>query len=353
MWRPVAPRARDGDPQDTTQHLTRPVASARLVPQETVGSRPLQVRVARSAWWLVALFVGLLVASSSGGSAAPAGQEGPRRLLRLQRGGVEGSEVRRLLGQEERRDRPRRAPREGQVRQGALLQRQELLADGARPRLAGPDRADDPRGLGQAAGRKRQAHDPRQAGPRLHRLRPERGDPRRRGRRRRRHRRSQVGDRPPTTCPLGKWTHIALTYDGASLRLFFNGAQIGTTTACTGKIAHGRRSAAHRRQLHRRRLVQGRHRRGADLQPHPRRHRDPEGHAPLGRARRTPRRLRPRPRRPARPALRFGIVSTRGVEHIDDVRKLGARITRIEFQIGADTGSMEEFVGRAARRGSR
>ena len=47
----------------------------------------------------------------------------------------------------------------------------------------------------------------------------------------------------------------------------------------------------------------------------------------------------------------FGIVSTRGVEHIDDVRKLGARLTRIEFQIGADTGSMEEFVGRAASQG--
>ena len=33
----------------------------------------------------------------------------------------------------------------------------------------------------------------------------------------------------PDDLPLGKWTHIAVTYDGAALRLFFNGAQIGTT----------------------------------------------------------------------------------------------------------------------------
>ena len=151
--------------------------------------------------------------------------------------------------------------------------------------------------------------------------------------------------------PLGKWTHIALTYDGASLRLFYNGAQVATSSV-TGKIANGRRPAAHRRQLHRRRLVQGRHRRGADLRPHPRRRRDPEGHAPLGRARRDSQARsgsRPGGRHPG--TLRFGIVSTRGVEHIDDVRKLGARLTRIEFQIGADTGSMEEFVGRAASQG--
>ena len=35
----------------------------------------------------------------------------------------------------------------------------------------------------------------------------------------------------PDDLPLGKWTHIALTYDGASLRLYFNGAQIGATAA--------------------------------------------------------------------------------------------------------------------------
>ena len=40
--------------------------------------------------------------------------------------------------------------------------------------------------------------------------------------------------------PLGTWTHIALTYDGASLRLFYNGAQVGTTSSVTGKIANGR-----------------------------------------------------------------------------------------------------------------
>jgi hypothetical protein len=44
-------------------------------------------------------------------------------------------------------------------------------------------------------------------------------------------------------------------------------------------------------------------------------------------------------------------VTTRGVEHIDDARRLGARNTRIHFEIGTPTSSMREFVDRAARQG--
>ena len=38
-----------------------------------------------------------------------------------------------------------------------------------------------------------------------------------------------------TSAPLNGWTHVALTYDGANLRLYINGVQV-SSTAVTGTI---------------------------------------------------------------------------------------------------------------------
>jgi len=39
-----------------------------------------------------------------------------------------------------------------------------------------------------------------------------------------------------TALPLNIWTHLAFSYDGATLRLYINGVQVGTQ-ALTGPIA--------------------------------------------------------------------------------------------------------------------
>ena len=39
----------------------------------------------------------------------------------------------------------------------------------------------------------------------------------------------------PTASPVNAWTHVALTYDGATLRLYVNGTQVATP-ATTGAI---------------------------------------------------------------------------------------------------------------------
>ena len=66
--------------------------------------------------------------------------------------------------------------------------------------------------------------------------------------------------------PVDVWSHLAMTWDGATTRLFVNGAQVATA-ASTGTDREQHRTTAHRRQQPREPVVQRTHRRGADLRP--------------------------------------------------------------------------------------
>jgi hypothetical protein len=152
------------------------------------------------------------------------------------------------------------------------------------------------------------------------------------------------------TVPLGKWTHLAATYGPARLRLYVDGNEVasvpsgGRLRRSTGPLRIGGNAVGgdwfkgvidevriYRRALSRKEILKDMRRR-------------------VGPARATG--PAPAPAAPNGPGpFSFGIVSTRGLEHIDDVRRLGARITRIHFEIGTPTSSMREFVDRAARQG--
>jgi Concanavalin A-like lectin/glucanases superfamily len=152
------------------------------------------------------------------------------------------------------------------------------------------------------------------------------------------------------TVPLGKWTHLAATYGPARLRLYVDGNEVasvpsgGRLRRSTGPLRIGGNAVGgdwfkgvidevriYRRALSRKEILKDMRRR-------------------VGPARATG--PAPAPAAPNGPGpFSFGIVSTRGLEHIDDVRRLGARITRIHFEIGTPTSQMREFVDRAARQG--
>ena len=205
--------------------------------------------------------------------------------------------------------------------------------------------------MGEAARGVRAAGGRDQAGPRRELLRAPRRDPaRRRGPGG--HAAEGAPDRPePRRCRCGQWTHLAATYGASRLRLYVNGTEVSSAPS-GGRI---RRSGAplriggtsvggdwfkgvidevriYRRALSPKEILRDMRRRVT-----------------------RPRAAAPAPTAPSPAAgpgpFSFGIVSTRGLEHIDDVRRLGARITRIHFEIGTPTSQMREFVNRAARQG--
>ena len=152
------------------------------------------------------------------------------------------------------------------------------------------------------------------------------------------------------TLRLGRWTHLAATYDRAHLNLYRNGVELASVPA-SGRLGSSRgplriggnsiagewfKGVIDDVRIYNRALTP------AEIQ-------------------RDMRRSVGRPARSAAPApapapsgpgpFSFGIVTTRGIEHIDDARKLGARITRIHFDIHTPVADMREFVGRAASQG--
>ena len=79
------------------------------------------------------------------------------------------------------------------------------------------------------------------------------------------HRRRLRPDRP-APLPLDEWTHIATTWDGTTLRLFVDAAEVASMPL-PGRAVTSARPAAHRRQRRLGRVVQGPDRRGPRVRP--------------------------------------------------------------------------------------
>ena len=82
-----------------------------------------------------------------------------------------------------------------------------------------------------------------------------------------------VGSRGPAALPLNAWSHLAMTWDGLTMRLYVNGTQVASS-ALTGTAADLDQPAADRRQRRLARVVRRPDRRGARVQPGAERGRD-------------------------------------------------------------------------------
>lgn len=160
----------------------------------------------------------------------------------------------------------------------------------------------------------------------------------------------------PEDLPLGVWSHVTLTYDGSTLRFYRDGQEVNATDvrgammATPGPLRIGGKVLGggwfkgviddvriYGRALSARAIQRDMRRPAGKPPPQPKKK---PGAAP-GAA--------PTPAKPG--PFAFGVVSTRGLSHVDDVKVAGASLTRIEFAIGTPVADMRQFVGRAAGQG--
>ncbi|MGD9695173.1 MAG: LamG domain-containing protein [Thermoleophilia bacterium] len=167
-------------------------------------------------------------------------------------------------------------------------------------------------------------------------------------------RRASGRSRSAAPAPLrpGRWTHLAMTYDGGAVRLYRDGVLVSTTRS-TGALRTSTsalriggnpvrgdwfRGVIDDVRIYNRALT------AAEIRA------DRRGAVAPGPA--TSPRPGPSAATPAAGGgFQFGVVATRGDDHVDAVKSLHGTITRIEYNIDQPVGDLRQHVGRAAAQG--